>query len=900
MNRRHPRAKRLAAALFGAAFGLGAAGQAAAAAWEPNEDDSLVLELRSGQYRLGDSLRGYQTGKGVCVDMVDLVQALNLPVRLDRKSRRATGWIFAEDETFVLDRDSLTVQTVNERQPLRDGDLHDTPEGWCAELGALSKWFGVNFRADLANMAVVIETDRKLPFLEAIERKSRAARLQNRVASFDLAQLPRADMPYKTWRTPAVDVMVNTAWRSTRGAGSQIDARYEAYASGEVMGASFDARLTSDGNAMPETLRVRAYRVDPEGGLLGPLRATQVAVGDVETFAGALTGQSAVGRGVFITNRPVTRSSRFAVTTLRGELPAGWDAELYRNGQLLAFQASRADGRYEFPDVELRFGANDFEVVLYGPQGQVRRDATSYPVGNASLPAGQTLYWAGIVDQDRNLIDFRRKFADPLTGWRWGVGVERGIDKSTTVGLGLQSLVLKGRRRNYAELTLRRALGPLLVELAGAQEFGHGSGRVFQGQALGRIGRFNLRAEALWVDGGYESEVVSAEESRVFGFSTDTDLAIGGKRFPVQAGWRQTVARNGTKVNEWLLRSSLPLRGMAITAELVQRQSSGPKADRLNDGLRLNLLANTRIGGLRLRGNARFRLNGREKGLDTAELVAERALTARSDVRGSVGYQAGSRTFDFGLGYVRQFRRFALRGDATVSSRGNVGLGLSLAMSFGPDPVRGGWRASANKLAQFGEAAVTVYRDENGDGRRQNGEDAVEGVEIATGHGLEQARTDASGTTVIDGLRPFTQVLVAIDESSVEDPLLFPKGKGVVLVPRPGVMAKIELPLAPTGEVEASLLGIDGEPREGVTIELIDARGQVQQRAQTEFDGYVLFDRVPYGEYRLRLTAASAAALGARTDLGVGARIDRARPSARLGTLRIEPDNAPPGGTIAR
>lgn len=900
MMPRLPAAKRFAAALLAAAFGVGAAGQAAAAGWEANEDDSLVLELRSGQYRLGDSMRGYQTGKGVCVDMADLVQALNLPVRLDRKSRRATGWIFAEEETFVLDRDSLTVQTVNNRHALREDELHDTPEGWCAELGALSRWFGVTFRADLANMAVVIETDRKLPFLESIERKSRAARLRNRAVTFDLAQLPKADVPYKSWRTPAVDVMLNTAWRSAPGSGSTFDARYEAYASGEVLGASFDARLTSDARAMPETLRVKAYRIDPEGGLLGPLQATQVAVGDVETFAGTLTGQSAVGRGIFLTNRPVTRSSRFAVTTLRGELPAGWDAELYRNGQLLSFQASRADGRYEFADVELRFGANDFEVVLYGPQGQVRRDATSYPVGNASLPAGQTLYWAGIVEVGRNLIDFRKTFADPVTGWRWGVGVERGIDRRTTVGVGLQSLMLKGIRRNYAELTLRRGIGPLLVELAGAQEFGHGSGRALQGQALGRIGRFNVRAEALWVDGGYESEVVSAEESRAFGFSTDTDLNIGGKRFPVQAGWRQTVARNGTKVNEWLLRSSLPLRGLSLTAELVKRQSSGPKADHLNDGMRLNLLANTRLGGVRLRGNARFRLSGIGKGLDTAEVVAERALTRRSDLRASVAYQGSNRSFDFGLGYVRHFERFALRGDATYSSRGNVGLGLSLAMSFGPDPVGGGWRASADKLAQFGEAAVSVYRDENGDGRRQPGEEPVEGIEIATGGGLEQSRTNASGMTVIDGLRPFTQVLVRIDESSIEDPLLYPKGRGVVLVPRPGVMARIELPLAPTGEVEGSLAGIDGEMREGVTIELVDSRGQVQARALSEFDGYFLFDRVPYGEYRLRVSAASAAALGARAELGTALRVDRAGPTVRVGLLRLEAATAPFSGTIAK
>ena len=102
------------AALIGAAFGVaGAAVPAQAQAWSANEDDSLLLELRSGQYRLGEPLRGYQTPAGVCVDFADLIQALDLPVRLDKKSRRATGWLFAEDQRFTLDRDSDTVQNVN-------------------------------------------------------------------------------------------------------------------------------------------------------------------------------------------------------------------------------------------------------------------------------------------------------------------------------------------------------------------------------------------------------------------------------------------------------------------------------------------------------------------------------------------------------------------------------------------------------------------------------------------------------------------------------------------------------------------------------------------------------------------------------------------------------------------
>ena len=79
-------------------------------------------------------------------------------------------------------------------------------------------------------------------------------------------------------------------------------------------------------------------------------------------------------------------------------------ADFELDGELRAFQSDRGDGRYDFNDVELLFGDNEFEVVLYGPQGQIKRERSSVPVGQARVPAGQTLYWAGIAEEGRDLI----------------------------------------------------------------------------------------------------------------------------------------------------------------------------------------------------------------------------------------------------------------------------------------------------------------------------------------------------------------------------------------------------------------------------------------------------------------------------------------------------------------
>ncbi len=865
---------------------------AAASPWQANEDDALILELHAGAYKLGETLRGYQTPSGVCVDLADLIQTLDLPVRLDKKSRRATGWLFAEDQRFTLDREANTVQTVNINGPLAEGAVYDTPEGWCTNLGALSAWFGVRFRADLGNLSIRLESDRKLPFLEAIERKNRAARLNGRAAEgFDLAKLPQADMPYKDWRTPSVDVTLQVQRNNRLAGGSGLQVQYEALASGEVLGASFEARLASDRKGVPASLRLRAYRNDPTGNLLGMLKATQVGLGDVQTYGGALTAQSGYGRGAFVTNQPLGRSSRFSTTTLRGSLPTGWDAELYRNGVLRAFQSDRGDGRYEFPDIELLFGENDFEVVLYGPQGQLKRERSSVPIGLENLKPGKTMYWAGVVEDHQELIDFKRNVTDPLTGWRWGVGVEHGIDQRTTAGLEMQSFVKDGKRHSYLEATVNRTVGPAVVQLAGAQQFG--AGQAVRVEALGKLGAVRFQAETLWINGDYDSELILPGSRGELAFNLQSDLKIGQTVVPVQLGTRRSLLRNGRSATEWFMRGSLGMRGLLVTTQLSHRSSAGPNADRTRDGLHLDLLGNTSVSGIRLRGGTRFQISGINQGFESGTFSAERRLDEDSELRGSFDYYGDSDRGDFRLAYVRQFKRFALRSEAKMDTAGGFGLGLSLQMSFGPDPVDGGWRVSRERLAQAGQAFVEVYRDENGDGFRQPGEEGVEGVSIEAGFKHSERVTDKRGRTMVDGLRPYQPVLVGIDTGSLPDPLLQPKGRGMVVVPRAGVTAQLSLPLAPTGEIEATLLGADGQPAEGVTIELVESGDRVVARAVSEFDGYVLFDSIPYGTYRLRIAPASAVALGVMEELGAPIRIDRAQGTARIGTIRLEAGTAP-------
>jgi len=859
--------------------------------WQASDDDFLFLQLVIKQYKLTFDVRGYRTDKGVCLDLADVIQSLDLPIRIDKKSRRATGWLFAEDQEFTLDRDNDSVQTPNiNNQPRRApvaGDIYDTPEGWCVDTDAYSRWFGVTFTPDLYNAIVRLESDVDLPFMQAIERRNRAARLTKKRATFDLSKFPSQEMEYRTWRDPSVDIVARTGARIGNGS-DRVNARLEFYAVGEALGASYFARVGTNDELAPQSLRVRAYRNDPDGGLLGPLAATQIAAGDVETLAGQLTGQTAIGRGAFISNRPLGQASRFSATSLRGVLPGGWDAELYRNGQLIAFQNDRGDGRYEFIEIDLFFGRNDLEVVLYGPQGQIRRERSSIPVGLNQIEPGQTYYWAGFVQSDRDLIQITDELATRPQEWRWGVGVERGLDKRTSVAIGAQSIFFLDRRRTYAEAALARTIGPMQLALAGAHEFGAGS--VAEFNLLGELGGFNIGANALMTFGDFASEFVQPEIDMRAGLTFDTSLRFGKFTLPIQGNFNHIQQRDGTSLNEVLVTTSVTAGRVALSAQLAHEEELPGENRAPRSDTRLRLLANTRMGTLRLRGNATFLLSGDRAGFETAVVRADKALSDRAELQGQLEYTAQTDEFRATAGYTRRFERFSLRGDGFLTTRGGFGANVQVAFSLGPDPVGGGIRMTEARLARNGQAAVTVFRDDNGNGLHDPGEGYIRDAAIDTGLRTSERTTDANGRVMVDDLQPFRAVLVGVDESSLADPFLAPASKGIVVTPRPGVIAELQLPVAPTGEIEGLLLASTGVEQPGVLLQLVDERGDEIARTISEFDGFFLFERVPYGRYRLRVGEEAARSLEVKESLRAGDApilLNRDEDIIRLGPIKL-------------
>jgi hypothetical protein len=811
----------------------------------------------------------------------DFLKALDLPVTVDLATRKATGWAFKEAHRVDIDLASNKVVYGARQEPLKDHEVRETPEGWCVDTGALARWFTIGIKPLTSSSALLLESEAKLPVEMAMERQKRAASLL-RKAQFDLRTIPNVRLPYRMWRAPALDFVVSAGATYRAKDGVRIDRSTSIFAAGEIAQFSYDAQIGSNGNGVPNRLRLRGHRSDPNGGLLGPLKATHVGFGDVEGFDSRLSGNARDGRGALITNRPLFRPTAFARTQFEGDLPAGWEAEIYRNNELVAFTRPTADHRYRFEDVELRYGDNDVKIVLYGPQGQIRTREEMVNVGKDNVPAGKTWYWAGFNQPGRNLVSLpERSAGSGGTGSQAAASVEHGLNERTSVGILARTMLLQDERLTFVEGSVRRSIGHAAIELSASYQ--SNGGKAVGGEIIGKLGAIHFRGEAL-ITKDFNSRSATPESLRDVRISADAPVRLGRALVPVRTSVRITDHGNGSKQIEAAARASTAINRFNLATDIVYRKKSLNLGQPPPPQLDWSVIGSGRIGNIRVRGSSTFRLLP-ERMLETVEVSGYWTAGKMVDWEGGLVYDALRQRANARLSHIRRLSTAAVAVTAEAASDRSVALGLNLNFSLDPK----GMTLSRQPLAGAGAVRARVYQDLNGNGVREASEPLQKGALITTGTRLSEHRTGDDGTIIIGGLTAYQPIAVGIDEASLGDPSLAPRNALQVVTPRPGVSAEVEIGLVGAGAIEGAVVKSGEIGFEGLDLEVVDGTGRVIATARSDFDGFFLFDRVPYGTYRVRIAQNSAVAAKVLQEIAPAVTIASGSEVARLGAIHVQP-----------
>ncbi len=835
--------------------------------------DELILELKVAGVDASDTILAYGTRQGVYLPIGTLARILDLAITVQDGGNYASGWVLDQTRTLAIDlrRNLLTI--AGREQPLPRG----AATAFDGELFLLADRIAgilpLTVDTDLRAQTITLTTLETFPFEARMKREADRARLANRAAGGRSEIFTRVNTPFLLASIPVGDVDLRAISESTFGSRAEIDLQF----AGDLGYLTAETFLSADTKNGLTTSLIKVGRQDPNAQLLGPLSATEFALGDVATVSMPLGLRSVTGRGFAIANTPAEAFSVFEKIDLRGILPDGFEVELYRNDILISSTREAVGGRYEFLQVPVDFGLNVFRLVFFGPQGQRSEEVRRISVGDGRLPTGKLVYRFGAVQKDQNLLGVQPPFfirPRDFGNWRASGELAYGVSSDITAVVSGAWFETEERNRWISTAGIRTGVGGFAVKADLAA--GDGGAFAVSGGIGGRIGASAITLSHVEYSGNFIDETrggvaggggfggTGLTRSTEVDFNTTLELGdpISGFVIPLTARARRTQSEAGLTTLDATLRASTRLSGVLASNTFDYTRTSF-------DGLesRSRLFGNfdlATLGRSRTRGRLSFGYQVLPKpDILSAAVEVDHAIDEDTAVRASLGYLFETQSPQIGLSAVRDFDRFSLALDGNYAfERNEHSIGLRLGFSFGRDPLRGGFFIARPGLAHAGIASVRAFRDMDGDGIFGPPDSVLSGVSVIAANRV--VPTDAGGLARIGNLGPGRGASLQIDGSTLPDIDLAPASEGLEIVPRPGRIHVADFPIVAVSEVEGTVRFSQGDGDKGVSgvrLKLRDAQGKDAYFTKTEIDGYYFFERVRPGIYTVALDEGQASRL---------------------------------------
>jgi hypothetical protein len=567
----------------------------------------------------------------------------------------------------------------------------------------------------------------------------------------------------------------------------------------------------------------------------------QARVGDF--FSG--TRRSQVLQGFELSNAPYLRSAVFGAELLGGHVGAGWELDLLREGSVVGFTAADSTGAYELT-IPVQYGLNPVEVEATGPGGERIRRTLLLVVPFDRLPARELEYTIS-----------GGRCRQGACGAALQSNVRYGLTSAITVEAGSDMFWRDSLPDLWAPYALVAA-SPLPVVHSTLEIVANGFARA--------------RAEYsptpdLQVEAGHALYDTSIVQSPLGGGAVRqrSDLNVfwrpsAGSALIVQASGARARGRIGVR-DEIGASLIAPLYGARVTGGLGWERSG--TGDGVHGALRAHgsMDAVLRQGGWL--GNTLVRAGfaaETDDGLTLLAASAGRRLSrlVRIDVGATWRHGVGT-TLD--LAFSSEFT------GARVGSHSRYTTAEGLG---GTQTAEGSmlWNARDRRVEfgagrSLGRSGLVglVFVDLDGNGTRDAGEPIAADVRLRVGS--RAARSDSTGHFEAWDLIPFEPMTVEIDGSSLANPLWVPAIDGVRLTPRPNTVERVELPLAPAGELTGTVtIAVDGRSVGAIGVTLRHLSSGSVSRVVTFGDGTFYASGLRPGTYSVELSADALRELG--------------------------------------
>lgn len=871
-----------------------------------DHDNVLVLQVNiSNTLVLDDTIVGYNEGKKIFLSLKDYVRILEFPVIFQNNNMLASGWFLDKKNTFFLDLDNNKCLIRNRKYTLSQSDLVIFNNDVFVNAKTLKKWFGFDVSYNENDQSILINSGGVLAVEKQYERDKEWTKLgeekeyskEDKLAQIEEDKLEPIKNSYKLVSFPFGDVTYGYSKSRSDGASNETT-QLNALLAGDFLYLNNQLFATIQDNEVA-TVRLTAGRKDPEGKLLGPIGATEFSLGDVFTPEIPLAARSQAGKGATITNYPLEYVSQFNKVLVRGNAQVGWDVELFRNGSLLDFKKVSSQGIYEFVDVPLIAGLNIIKLVFHGPFGQQYEEIRRYSTGGDLLDKGKLYYRFAANKNNQDLIEGQtKKNATPNNS----DGLNRGFaelgygltDNTSIVANFLKAPVATTATESsdFGGLSLRTSIGGVVIRLDNVRNLEDKK----DAQELSLQTTFFDDYSLSSVFDRYSKEYVSESNPvnsdpllNKINIRLDGPLKIPFSSFPARISVTeiQENYNSGNSRNDLETEVSLGLtRKLGITENIKYVNDQRITTEDKNKITGRTLLSYLYSDSLSFRGTISYNIQPSTE-LSSADVTSSYNFGDQYNWSFSVSHQFANNTQSDATRYTsnltKTFEKFMLSLGLNYQDNDNYGMNVNLSTSFGYDTKNNIGVVSGIPLANSGAVAAKVFLDDNNNGVYDEGEDPLSGVEVIANSG-RKIKTDEHGVALITNINATGVTKVSVNSDSLPDPFLLVRVKTIKIISHSGTINNIYFPVSRVGEISGYVVNEKTpgtiNPASNVEFELIDKNNdKVFQTVKSGYDGYYIFEMIPFGKYQVRVSPDQERRIGFAATPGVNIELNKKRES---------------------
>ncbi len=816
------------------------------------EGQTLLLRPYVGKIFYSEDIYALRKNNTLYYSLGDVIDVLGLSVKFDEASGHGRGWFLREDWKISFDLKKGKIISRDQEYLLSEQDIIIEDDINFIGQNKVEEIFGFKFSPDIAQQYIEIDSPHPLP---KISQRNRQQKIVGQGNYLNVAELPRQEAQSSWFDMNTADVRWGSRFRRAKNQKPSKHHTALVAVEGQALKHNAYGLVNYDNREVFNSAVMRLSKRSEDAVLLGPLHARSYTLGDTRLAEIPLTGDARQELGFRVSNNKL-ENTQYETTDIEGDAIPGWDVELYRNGILAATISVDQAGQYEFSNVQLFGGDNNFELFFYGPQGEIRRKEINIPITRSALASQDGVYDVSVSLSDTQTYRKNQAQDDDQGTLHVAARYNKTIGNALTY-VGVRHRDVEGEPKTFMAGGFTSLIGHSILDAnLGVDEKGSGAVKLaarrnISGWDLVTIAQ--IQSDDYAVDGEENPQTLrlstSAQRSFTLAQASTANVFTRGEYSQNANGDSQMSRELGGSYQKGRVNISNTLR-----YDTIEQSNTGTR-DHVDNAL--SVRAN--MGKLFVRGGINYDILPERK-ID--RYMAQVNYRPNNKISGDVMFTHDpDRSFSearLNFNYTNDYFRASPFVEVDTNNELNAGVNFNFSVIDAPHQAMP--LVTSDRVVGRGLVSSFVYHDKNGNRIFDADDEPLPDVVVESVNVRRRAETNDRGYSLINNLPTTRATDIHLDEETLPDSFMVAGFEGVSVLPNAGEVTALEFPVHLSGEIDGTISiekkNGDLKPirRAAVNLYPLNKGNKKVIKTAAAFDGFYVASQIPPGRYLMAVS----------------------------------------------